>query len=269
MPLTSTDAPLEIRAAEAVRAYLAQVTGLTTTTFRRADDPRERPLPIAVVAVENLRQSWTGSDEFEGILTVAYDSGRLPDADADSITGEDTDRLANQTSHHAITAKIATALADQLAIRTYINARAVTGGTFTLTDSEGTVSAALAWTITANAVQQAIVGFDGFSACTVSGNAGGPWRITRGSVGAVALTGSGASLTPASSQVSILPEEPGDATTSARWLVSLDAAAARPATSLHIYKVLDHEEPGTVQDGDNWSTVFRRRIICARVDYLD
>ena len=123
--LSSTTAPLEIRATEAFRAYFAQVAGLTGVTWHRHDDPRDRPLPCAVVQVSNLKQEWAGADEFSGVLTVMFESGRNADQDANDVTSEDSDRLANQAAHHAIAALITNALADQEPMRAFMNFGAV------------------------------------------------------------------------------------------------------------------------------------------------
>lgn len=123
--LTSTDAQIEIRATEAFRAYLAQVAGLTTLDWRRADDPRELTFPVAVVVISNLRQAWAGSDEMEGVLQVIYTSRKDPDADSDGIDANVADLVANQTAHMGFSARCANALADQEAIRSFVNAGAV------------------------------------------------------------------------------------------------------------------------------------------------
>lgn len=165
--LSKTEAQLEVRAMEGLRAFLAQVTGLTTVDWRRADDPRERPLPLAVVLVTNLKESWAGSDEFEGVLQVGYESGKDPDGDSDGLAAEEADVVANQAAHVAIVAKISNALMDQSAMRAFLNS----GGT------------------------------------------------------------------------------------------------SRPVTDFHFYGLFEHEEPGTERVGNSWSTIFRRRIVVARIDY--
>lgn len=77
-----------------------------------------------------------------------------------------------------------------------------TGGTFTLT-FEGVTTAAIAYNAAASAVKSAIdTALTTFTACTVTGNAGGPWLVTfgqrltaEGPEDVALMTGSGASLT--------------------------------------------------------------------------
>lgn len=119
--LTKTDSPLPVRAAQAILEYLGSLAALSGVTRRRDDDPREAPMPRLVVGCFNFRQAWAGSDEFEGELRVSYISGRDEDGNADGVSAQDADHIANQAAHHAVASAIANALEDQRAARSYVN----------------------------------------------------------------------------------------------------------------------------------------------------
>lgn len=167
--LTKTDSPLPIRAAQAILAYLDSLSALNGVNCVRDDSPVEAPVPRLVVDCTNFKQAWAGSDEFEGELRVCYISGRDADANADGVSAQDADHVANQTAHHAVAAAISNALEDQQGARSFINY----------------------------------------------------------------------------------------------------GAANRPATDLHLYALLEHQETGErgQESGTNWQTDFMRVIKCARCDY--
>jgi len=109
-----------------------------------------------------------------------------------------------------------------------------TGGTFTLTDSAaGQTTGTIAYNASAATVQTAIrAGLTtNFSACTVTGHAGGPWTIDRVTVGAFTTnpTGTTAALTPSGSVAIVVNTEDGTASLSEKWQLSL-------ASALPIYK---------------------------------
>lgn len=125
MPLTKLDTPLQQRAAQAILSYLsgAAISALSAYTLRRFDDPRSMPTKLVAVEVGQLSKAWqtVGCLEHEGDLMIIIRTCRDTDADADSVTSEDTDRLANQTAHLASIAGVLTALDDVAAIRTALN----------------------------------------------------------------------------------------------------------------------------------------------------
>jgi len=101
-------------------------------------------------------------------------------------------------------------------------------GTFTLTDTAGSqTTAAIAYNASAATVQTAIRAAltTNFSAATVTGDAGGPWSIDRGTTGALAdITGSAAALSPDGSTVVIVNAQNGSATLNEKWQVTLAKA---------------------------------------------
>lgn len=102
------------------------------------------------------------------------------------------------------------------------------GGTFTITDTAASqTTAAIAYDASAATVQTAIRAAltTNFSTATVTGDAGGPYSIDRGTTGAIAdITANAQSLAPDGSTVSIDNSQVGSAFLNARWNVSLNKA---------------------------------------------
>jgi len=130
MALTADNSPLAQRAAHAIMAYLATVPALAGVTFREANDPGDRPYPLATVEVSGLAQAWAGSEEFRGLISVVYYSGSNPDANADGQTAQPADREANRLAHFVAAAALGKALEAVSAIQAVVNAPA-TGRTAT------------------------------------------------------------------------------------------------------------------------------------------
>lgn len=109
-----------------------------------------------------------------------------------------------------------------------------TGGTFTITDPAASqTSAAIAYNASAATVQSAIRAAltTNFSACTVSGDAGGPWTIDRVTTGAFTTnpTTTTAAITPSGSVGVVINTEDGTSALSEKWQLSL-------ASAMPIYK---------------------------------
>lgn len=103
------------------------------------------------------------------------------------------------------------------------------GGTFTLTSSlGGGASGALAYTATAAAVQAALRALSGggLTACTVTGNNGGPWSIDSNATTdpTLEITGSAAALAPDGSTVVISKTQTANGSLTNRWIISLAKA---------------------------------------------
>jgi hypothetical protein len=99
------------------------------------------------------------------------------------------------------------------------------GGTFTISSSAGGTTTALAYNISAAALQTAIRLLTGLNAATVTGDAGGPWNIDSGTAGTViTLTGNSQSLTPDGSTVVIVKTQTANTFVNDRWSLSLAKA---------------------------------------------
>ena len=110
----------------------------------------------------------------------------------------------------------------------------VSSGTFTITDTAGSqTTAAIAYNASAATVQTALrLLTTNFSACVVTGNAGGPYTIDRVTVGALAnITGSTAAISPVGSTMVIVNTEDGTASISEKWNVTISPAPAILTTS--------------------------------------
>lgn len=107
----------------------------------------------------------------------------------------------------------------------------VTGGTFLFTDVAATqTSGTIAYNASAVTVQAAIRAActTNFASCVVTGNAGGPWTVDRGSNGAftTAITGDTSEITPPSSVLSVESARVGTTGASAQWEITLVQPAA-------------------------------------------
>ena len=111
----------------------------------------------------------------------------------------------------------------------------VDSGTFTITDTAGSqTTAAIAYNASAATVQTALrAGLTtNFSACVVTGNAGGPYTIDRVTVGALAnITGSTAAISPVGSTIVIVNTQDGTASLSEKWNATIAPAPAILTTS--------------------------------------
>jgi hypothetical protein len=133
MPVpTASDTTLDYRAAEAIRAYLAQVATLATwqaahpgraVTVRRFGDPRDLVFPVVAVRVMGLKQAWPGSDEYTGrcaVCVMAQPETTSPEG-GHADTAE-THRAANEAAAQSLAALIGNALQQQGAIKAFLNA---------------------------------------------------------------------------------------------------------------------------------------------------
>ncbi len=131
-------------------------------------------------------------------------------------------------------------------LATSLNDALPNAGSFTLTNPTTSASTAgIAYNAAAATVQTAMRSVSGWGSCLVTGNAGGPWTVDRGIVGAYAApSGNPASLLPAGSSVLVVSTRTGTASVSETWSISLRGTFAydtnyRPVTIHWDYNGLD------------------------------
>jgi len=121
----------------------------------------------------------------------------------------------------------------EIAIGQYL--QAVTGGTFTITDPGAVqTTAAIPFDATAATIQSSIRAAlaTNFSAATVTGNAGGPWVIDRGTTGPYThdVTGGTDGITPVNSVAEVVNIQDGTSKINERWQIALYQPSAVLAT---------------------------------------